>query len=355
MRVLAATIIDVIEKTFQPEYLDFVFSGRLTLDDVVIQILVECCKYAYDNTAEKHSLNYYLKKDNLTEDYERMTLQRAFNYINEHRSIEHEYYKRNLGLDIMGLKSQKLENIEARLQGHRINDFQYWEINNVHDMQLVKAIVDRKITSKNITQKILETYVTEYDEFCRKAMDDKRIYVSKFIFNWLSIFILEWKYSFDFFYEIADEMEKYNTTEIPDLKRRIIAFCGTVQFNSLLSINNSAPVIYTGESRMVVQRRKYLHDIVTAKGETFDIEIRRYAEGLYLTGAMLTQMTYCKIPIKEWFITNTSQEDWASVFKELNVFQAWIPDKIWTKKKVRYVKEIYDLVSLDYKNPDFRS
>ena len=95
MYKVAATIVDVIEKTFPPQYLNFVFSGKLTLDDVVIQTMVECCKFAYDNTAEKHSLKHYLKTDNLTEDYNRMAIQRVVKYINERRLSQYEYYKNN--------------------------------------------------------------------------------------------------------------------------------------------------------------------------------------------------------------------------------------------------------------------
>lgn len=356
MYKIASTVVDVIEKTFPPQYLKFVFSGKLTLDDVVIQVLVECCKFAYDNTAEKHSLNHYLKADNLLEDYNRMTIQRAVKYINERRLSQYEYYKNNLGMDVVGLKPPDMKDIEKRLRGYDFNEFQYWEINNVHDMLLVKAIVDRKISSKNFTQKTLETYADEYDTFCHKAMDNCLMDAKKIVFNFLAVFTLEWKYSFDFLYEIASEMEKCKITEISDLKRLLVTFCGVVEFSSMLSICNPVPINYIGESRMIVQRRRYIRDIVDrSKGKMFEAEIRKYAEGMYIVGAMITNMTYSKISIRDWFIENTTYEDWASVFNEYNVYQAWVSDKVWTKKKVKYIKEMYGLISMNYKNPDFRS
>lgn len=356
MYKVAATIVDVIEKTFPPQYLNFVFSGKLTLDDVVIQTMVECCKFAYDNTAEKHSLKHYLKTDNLTEDYNRMAIQRVVKYINERRLSQYEYYKNNFGMDVAGLNPPDMGDIEKRLQGYSFNEFQYWEINNVHDMLLVKAIVDRRISSKNFTQKTLEAYADEYDAFCHKTMNNSQSDAKEIVFNSLAIFTLEWKYSFDFLYEIASEMEKCKVTKIPDLRRLLVVFCGVVEFTSMLSINNPVPVSYIGESRMIIQRRRYIHDVVDkSKEKMFDAEIRKYAEGMYIVGAMITNMTYSKIPIKDWFIANTTHEDWASVFNEYNVFQAWVPNKVWTKKKVKYIKEMYDLISMNYKNPDFRS
>ncbi|MDI3537208.1 MAG: hypothetical protein PWR12_1390 [Eubacteriaceae bacterium] len=56
MSSVATAIREVIIKIFPVEYQLFVFGGKLTLGDIVEQVMVECCKYAYDNTTEKHSL-----------------------------------------------------------------------------------------------------------------------------------------------------------------------------------------------------------------------------------------------------------------------------------------------------------
>ena len=134
MHAVAETIEEVIIRTFPVEYQLFVFEGRVTLKDIIGQVLVECSKYAYDNTAEKHSLNYYLKNIETTigmENSERMIRKRTLDYIHERRTILYEaFLSRDMPLD--GLKTPNLNNIEDRLAGHNINSFQFWEINNVH-------------------------------------------------------------------------------------------------------------------------------------------------------------------------------------------------------------------------------
>ena len=55
MQAVAVAIEEVITHTLPSEYQLYVFSGEITLKDIIDQILVECCKYAHDNAAEKHS------------------------------------------------------------------------------------------------------------------------------------------------------------------------------------------------------------------------------------------------------------------------------------------------------------
>lgn len=50
MPAIAETIKEIIIYTLPVEYQLFLFEGKITLEDIVSQVLVECCKYAYDNT-----------------------------------------------------------------------------------------------------------------------------------------------------------------------------------------------------------------------------------------------------------------------------------------------------------------
>lgn len=78
MKTVGNSIAAVITHSFPYEYLQFVFGGRITLDDIVNQVLFECCKFAYDQTADKHSLSYYIQREQLVGDIdaERMLNQR---------------------------------------------------------------------------------------------------------------------------------------------------------------------------------------------------------------------------------------------------------------------------------------
>ena len=46
---------------FPKDYLNIVFGDRIIKEDLILQIMLECCKYAYDSTAEKYSIRYYCK------------------------------------------------------------------------------------------------------------------------------------------------------------------------------------------------------------------------------------------------------------------------------------------------------
>ena len=55
-------------------------------------------------------------------------------------------------------------------------------------------------------------------------------------------------------------------------------------------------------------------------------------------------------PLPQVVAEETTIEDWASVFEMYDVFRTFVPDKDWTDSKIKTVRKIYDLLSLDYKS-----
>lgn len=360
MQSVAKSIEEVITKILPATYSTFVFDERNTIEEIIGQILIECCKYAHDNTAERHSLNFYMKQLDPTgdvDDSERMMYKRTVDYINERRANLHEVLL-NRGIIIEGLLSKNMDTIADRLSGYKFNSFQFWEIRNVHDMRLVKAIVERRILKKNFNNNLFKEYADEYDNTFISFLKDSGSSEENAVFSFLTMFTLECKYSFSFFYELATEMVKCKVSEIPDVRKRIGTFCSNQSVNSLLVKIN--PKLLGGtidmESRMLLLRRKYIQYIVTSPEDELELDLVRFRESLFIVAAMLTRMTYQEIPIREWFIQNTTSNDWISVFRHYDVFQAFVPNKDWTdKNKIRYVKELYNIMSYDYKNPENRS
>ena len=84
-------------------------------------------------------------------DDERMLHQRTVQKINDYRMQEYLTRKEQIGIELDGLLSPNMKDIKEKIEGYQFNDFQYWEINNVHDMRLVSAITDNRILSKNFT------------------------------------------------------------------------------------------------------------------------------------------------------------------------------------------------------------
>lgn len=62
------TIKQVITDTLPDRYLHFLLEDKICLDDLVMQILFECCKYAYDSTAKKSSLRAYMVSPELDDE-----------------------------------------------------------------------------------------------------------------------------------------------------------------------------------------------------------------------------------------------------------------------------------------------
>ena len=341
------TIKQVIMDTLPDWYIHFLLEDRINLDDLAMQILFECCKYAYDSTAEKSSLRAHMASPEL--DDERMMLQRMVKKINDYRMQEYLIRKVQTGIELDGLLPPKMDNIRAKIEGYQFNDFQYWEINNVHDMRLVSAIVDDKIVNKNFTKQTFIDYADEYDDVIRAMKVKSEEGPEGMVFGSLALFTLAWKYAFDFYYNVAVEMDRTGVKHIEDVERKCSPFCGPVGLISILPSQYTGGVIHT-DSRMLLIREKY----VPAFLDISETDESRYTEALVTVSSILMRMTYRKINIRNWFIDNTTVEDWASVMEAYNVFQIFVPDKNWTNNRIRYVKEIYKALR-QMQNPDFRS
>lgn len=88
VEAVKSTIENVIDSVFPSKYLDYVFGGKIEPEDVVFQILMECCKYAYDTVSDKHSLRYHLQRRGMSEDDTRMVVQRTVKKINTFRQAD---------------------------------------------------------------------------------------------------------------------------------------------------------------------------------------------------------------------------------------------------------------------------
>ena len=269
-------------------------------------------------------------------DDERMMCQRTVQKINDYRMQEYLMRKEQTGIELDGLLPPKMDDIREKIEGYQYNDFQYWEINNVHDMRLVSAIADDRIMSKNFTKQTFIDYANEYDDVIQTMKVKSKEGPEGMVFGSLALYTLAWKYAFDFYYNIAVEMDRTGLKQIEDVERKCSLFCGPVGLISVLPPNYTGGVIHT-DSRMVVIREKYVSSFL----DLSEADETRYREALVTVSSMLMRMTYRGINIRKWFVENTTVGDWASVMETYNAFQIFVPDKNWTNKRIRYVKEIY--------------
>ncbi|MEY8427848.1 hypothetical protein AALA00_09075 [Lachnospiraceae bacterium 46-15] len=348
MQKVFKTIKQVITGTLPDKYIYFLLEDRIDLDDLVMQILFECCKFAYDSTAKKSSLRAHMTSPEL--DDERMLHQRTVQKINDYRMQEYLTRKEQIGIELDGLLPPNMKDIKEKIEGYQFNDFQYWEINNVHDMRLVSAITDNRILSKNFTKQIFIEYANEYDDVIRTMKEKSEEGPECMVFGSLALYTLAWKYAFDFYYNVAVEMDRTGQKYIEDVERKCSLFCGPVGLISELPPQYTGGIIHT-DSRMILIREKFVSSFL----DLSETDEARYREALVTVSSMLMRMTYQGTNIRKWFVENTTVEDWALVMEEYDVFQIFVSGKSWTNKRIRYVKEIYTALRQANKNPDFRS
>lgn len=341
-----------IEKTIfnqvPEEILDLIFDDKIiTIEDITEQILLECCKYAYDHSQPQKSLRQHLLSGDMYTDDVRLTYQRTYEKIKNYRLDEYRTRKEQTGIEISGLLPLSMDTIDEKKSGYQFTDFQFWELKNVHDMWLVDHIISGRISKKNFTKKEFLRDSEQYEKILVELFNkSKSTNYDEKTFSMLAMFTIAWKYSFDYYYEIVCEMEKENVPLTADIIRRIHLLCGPVGFPSSFFMPSS--IIHT-DSRMVILRKKFIPYLVTSQGPFFP-----YASIVFTLETVFSVIHGLHVygqPIREWFIHNTSFEDWGFFFCEHDIFQVFDQSKEWTPKRIRLIKEIYAKL----KNPENRS
>lgn len=351
MDKVAKSIEDVIRMDFPDDYLSVVFEhGLFEMSDIVNQIMVECCKHAYDATAEKYSLLHYFKNQYENPDEEdnmRKQASRTLTYINKHRDLLRAQLLKH-GIDVDGLQSPDMNTMAEKLEGYKLTPFQFWEITDVHDNPFVKAIVDKRIFKKNhfTIDEFLECERL-YNEVLKTALKniDNDIDVVE---NFLKIFIIESKYSFDFYYALSQCMIINKISSIYDCQFRLISFSRPTPLSSAYSEDGIRPLSQkygVEENRLIRIRLNYTLPIVKSNVEEFKRYAIYYNEARYIVAYMLTQKPFVYVPIKKWFLENTNYDDWKSVFLQYGIQNVISLDKEWSATKaIRYIKKMYESV-----------
>lgn len=356
MKSMAYLINKEILKIFPYEYIKEVCSGEITMKEIIDQIMMECCKYAYDNSLETHSLDYYMGGATKANDSDRMMYQRVLDYVRNKREIE-QIELGKIGINKYDDQIKYRYNIMDKISGHELNKFHFWELQNIHDMHLVKAIVDKRIGKGNFTLDKMQEYSDEYDCFVDSIKKDWYGEHKNSLFDYLAFFTLEWKYSFDFYYEIADALSYMKRRNIKNMRNWIALFSVPLVMYSdlLLSHPGVVPGRVTSNNRMLTARRKYIKYIVISDSLDYEAVKKQFMGANVIICTILERVTIGGKSLQHWFWENTVEQDWLSVMEEYNAFQAFVSNKKWDKKKLRIVKDIYNEISFDYKNHEIRS
>lgn len=338
-------------------YLFFDDFTAMTYESFIDYMLLEFIKYSYDETTPKHPLRYFVPCDS-SNNTERMMYSRTLKYIQRFRNQNYKVLKDTKELDeddpiLLKLKGKSMDSIEARKEGYELTEMTFFEANTIHDLQIVKSISEKRIyTTKKVSNSTFIDYFIEYDKWVEKLIERSKKSDEDMVFASLAFFTLEWKYSLEYFYELAEYMIGNDLDEIDYYTAWL--FTGTFNFDSSFGISVGT------DSRIIVDRKRLISTYYNKSltGEKLDDLRHKYIEILTIKSLTIKMPCFDGGDYIDWFKNNTSIADWASFFKEYNVFQIW-KRKEFTNEKIRKMRYILELTSCfrraDLENPDFRA
>ena len=325
--------------TLPPEKKIYIFGDDDNVDmewvvAVANYITLEFIKYSYDYTDPVYPLRHFLGD---ADDSERMLQSRIVQYVLKYKRKElerdsdlppeHKYA--NIDMDT----------IEQKLKGYRFTEMNYFEHQNIHDLEVIKAIVEKRICSaKKVPNPRFEDMFEQYDNMVEELIARSNNSDHDMVFASLALFTIEWKFAIETLYHIACLMEENGLKEVN--QHALALLVGDVWIESQFGGS------VTTESRMVKERR-YLLDYI------FDEEIDPYSKNtmmdlikeILVIGVHYKEV--CKTnegePYKEWFRKESTEEDWASFFRYYNLFDIW-QKKEWTRKRIQNMRLLLDLV-----------
>lgn len=232
-----------------------------------------------------------------------------------------------------------MDTIKQRLEGYRFTADQFEELNNIHDIRLFKAITSRRIVSTNsIKNDVFKEYMAEYDAWVEKQIKCKAASDENMVSASLEFFTVEWKYAIELVYSIAKYMED---NKIKTIHREAIAIlCGRLTFDFTFEHHIG------GDSRAAKERQNMIPYLIKEEKEMCEetqCDIFLYKEMMGVLIVTNKELTINDQNLRGWFAENTTMEDWASFFRDYNIFEAW-HEKDLSNGVIRNMRKIFGLI-----------
>lgn len=332
---MRSEVIRAILICFPKKYLDMVFVGGMSIKIFVNEILVEFIKYAFDNSQEKHPLRYYVPYSVDENSSERMVYSRLLAYCQKYRNQEYEEFK-YMGADIEGLKAKPMQSMEEKKEGYDITPMQYFELTNLHDIAALKSFVEGRLKDvKKVSNTSFKEMMEEYDHNVEIWSQKKNESDYNRVFYSLALFTIDWKYGFEFAYLMAQKMEQLKVKEID--RNFFSILYARMTITSVLGCQVGI------DSRMIKARQEMIDVLIPDNLEwTDDIDfgIKCYSELLVIM-AQLNKGIQLESggTLREKFVKETTMKDWASFFKEYDVFEAWNKKEL-SSTRIRNMRKV---------------
>lgn len=328
-------------RNFDNDYLEWVFGGTINMDAFGNMLLVEFIKRAYCDKAPTYPLRHFVPysgDDNST----RMLYARIVEYVQKYRDREYGELSRQEGVDqskLELLKPQQMKTIKQRLKGYKFTDMQFFELTTIHELQIVKAFATKRLPStKKVSNAQFRDLIKDYEEWVEGLRKKQNGNDDDIVFSALAFFTFEWKFAIELIYQVARQMDVINAKEID--KDALSLLCERLTLSGLIAKNIRC------DSRAAKERQFLIPYLIKepSKQDKRDVgESQRYLEILCLLVLIKIQIPINGQAPDEWFAENTNLEDWASFFKEYNIFECWHSKEL-TETVVRNMRAVFDMI-----------
>ena len=302
-------------------------------------LVFEFIKAAFAASEPKSSLRAYRRGSNSDSDDVRMRDSRQIEYAQYYRTAQNSHITELTGRHVSELQPPEMGDISDKLSGYSLTRMQYFELETMSRLSLLKAIISKRISNvKKVSNSQFRAYMEEYEKEVSKLLKqlDHR---ETLVFATIALFTLEWKYSIELFYTCAVQAEKWKCKEIPT--HRVATLCAEL-----------AVPLAPDFSRNVYAESRYIKDRQSLVPAIYDGSDWFHYEGTigsYLTMSYISRRVFLHNgkPLSEFFMQTTTAEEWAEFISTHYDLRDVIQKKEWTNSRIRYVRMLYEEM---YKN-----
>lgn len=315
----------------------FGYEGEEDLDLVNLvasYIVLEFIKYSYDYADPEYSLRHFLEDPD--DNSERMAQQRVMQYVLKYKKREIETKEGEISPDSK-FANINMADMKNKLTGYKITEMNYFEHNNIRNLEIIKAIVEKRIgQSKKVSNKKFEEMLEQYDDWVESLIERSKRSDKDMVFASLALFTFEWHYPVEMAYELSCIMEEKQIDYVDDKTLSLLY--------GYLKIDSRFEGLVSTESRLVKGRIMALPFLFC---NDIDANIRGWLielikEILALVVVYTEEMyTIDGKEYKEWFREESTMKDWASFFRYYDIFSIW-QRKEWTNSRIKKMRHLLD-------------
>ena len=181
-----STIESTLIHVLPTEYQMFMFGGKIKLRDIIVQIFLDCCEYAYHQKSKKTSLRRHRKQSDeeiLGGDAMKGRLQRAAADMNAKNVTLSHYVKEHYGFDIKTPAYEQNQSVNRNKKPYIIDNAELLELLQLDEISLLKVILNRKFLSPKFYNDDFRVCADEYDRAVQKLLVGREENNEKMVLN----------------------------------------------------------------------------------------------------------------------------------------------------------------------------